>query len=691
MRDVLDMLHLSPYMTGRTLVAALVTVLLAAAVARFFASDRSNKRRASADPARFSPEELDDSAARPCTVAGPVLAARVANLDLSGLTVIPITRLPRLRKWLRIPFTDRTVVVFADLTASELVFRRLKVGSATTSSRDVGRDAIQVTAHHVEVDLTGSIGVRAGYYLEGQDERRGRAVRASGRVHVALTEASSRIVSRLVSRAGPGSSSSEAQPGLVCRRVDFHPGTVSLLSLTGFVPFLRAEALLHYVRNSPLVRISTRRFAAFLVQELVHGPVCSDLLSDLEGFVGKHVDLDTFAGIDDRDRDRALARFFHDSVHPPHHDSEEHTSTTEFTTTSAPASPTALRLHALILGPIRLHSLSLPSSAASAENGGTVAVPVFARRNQTGLRYSILSSPILNQLTRGPPDVSFGPSTFERLELDEASIELEPHPLEVLEGGTNGGKASEPGAAAVAAAGASVGRSTRELVLRVHGLAASLSIGFRIGAGLRAAPALVTGMKVLEEKGVAKTEIAERSTLRKPPHSNGDSLPSDGTLDVVETTADDEADGIAIRLPLRWDRSSGRVVLTSRHDDEDALVAESTSSSSSTTAPSPRRRQARSRTGGGAARGIRLEGALGTVAPRIKLESRLGKLLGERVVNALLEGVQTHLAALTVPLASHFLADLARQRLQRTLDSVNERMATEGGVLWTSPEPQPPP
>lgn len=46
--------------------------------------------------------------------------------------------------------------------------------------------------------------------------------------------------------------------------------------------------------------------------------------------------------------------------------------------------------------------------------------------------------------------------------------------------------------------------------------------------------------------------------------------------------------------------------------------------------------------------------------------------------------VQTHLAALTVPLASHFLADLARQRLQRTLDNVNERMATEGGVLWTS-------
>ena len=96
-------------------------------------------------------------------------------------------------------------------------------------------------------------------------------------------------------------------------------------------------------------------------------------------------------------------------------------------------------------------------------------------------------------------------------------------------------------------------------------------------------------------------------------------------------------DGIAIRLPVRWDRTSGRVLLTSRHDDEDELASASALTESGSTSSSRRKGRSRGNTAG---RGIRLEGAFGTVAPRIKLESRLGKLLGERVVNALLESVQ---------------------------------------------------
>lgn len=611
--------------------AVLVSALLVAVVARLFIYERNN-RRTGANAGRAPARQADhhsEAGGRPCTVAGPVLAARVANLDLSGLTVIPITRLPRLYKRLRIPILDRTVVVYADLTASELVFRRLKVGSATATSRDTGRESIEVTADRVELDLTGSIGLRAGYHFEGEGEPRGRAVRASGRVHVTLANASSRIGTRLVSRpTAEGAPEQTTRPGLRCQRVDFHPGTISVLSLSGFVPFLRLEALVHYVRNSSLVRISTRHFAGFLVHELVQGPVCSDLLSDLEGFIDKHVDLAPFARISDSDRDRALARFSRDSIHPHHHNRDD-TTTAAFTTTTAPSSTTALRLHALVLGPIHLHSLSLPSSASAAENGDAVAVPVFARRDQTGLRYSILSSPILNQLTRGPPDVTFGPSRFDRIELQEASVELEPHALDVLEGESSGSKSPEP-----------EGKTARELVLRVHGLAATLSIGFRIGADLRAAPALVTGMKVLEEKGVATTEIAERSALGASQSSNSHEDPFAGTEAMGRSqtgSLEDDLDGIAIRLPLRWDRTSGRVLLTSRHDDEDELAAASVLTESGSTSSS--RRKSRGR-GNSARRGIRLEGAFGTVAPRIKLESRLGKLLGERVVNALLESVQ---------------------------------------------------
>lgn len=626
MRDVLDMLRL-PTSLG----AVLVSALLVAVVARLFIYERNNRRTgtsAGRAPARQA-DHYSDAGSRPCTTAGPVLAARVANLDLSGLTVIPITRLPRLYKRLRIPLLDRTVVLYADLTASELVFRRLKVGSATATSRDTGRESIEVTADRVELDLTGSIGLRAGYHFEGEGEPRGRAVRASGRVHVTLADASSRIGTRLVSRPEAGVAPGQtSRPGLRCQRVDFHPGTISVLSLSGFVPFLRLEALVHYVRNSSLVRISTRRFAGFLVHELVQGPVCSDLLSDLEGFIDKHVDLAPFARINDSDRDRALARFSRDSIHP-HHQNRDDTTTAAFTTTTAPASTTALRLHALVLGPIHLHSLSLPSSASAAENGDAVAVPVFARRDQTGLRYSILSSPILNQLTRGPPDVTFGPSRFDRIELQEVSVELEPHALDVLEGESSGSKSPEPES-----------KTARELVLRVHGLAATLSIGFRIGADLRAAPALVTGMKVLEEKGVATTEIAERSASGglQSSHSHEDSFAGTEAMGRFQTgSLEDDLDGIAIRLPLRWDRTSGRVLLTSRHDDEEELAAASALTESGPTSSSRRKRRGR---GNGAGRGIRLEGAFGTVAPRIKLESRLGKLLGERVVNALLESVQ---------------------------------------------------
>ncbi|BGO97407.1 hypothetical protein JCM10021v2_001057, partial [Rhodotorula toruloides] len=45
----------------------------------------------------------------------------------------------------------------------------------------------------------------------------------------------------------------------------------------------------------------------------------------------------------------------------------------------------------------------------------------------------------------------------------------------------------------------------------------------------------------------------------------------------------------------------------------------------------------------------------------------------------------THLAALTAPLASYFLADLVRERMQRALDYVCEKVGTEGGVVWSVP------
>lgn len=722
---------------SKSSVLALVAACLAIAVASFLVHYRLTTASTGQD--RAAGQQYDDRAGTPCTTPGPTLAARIANLDLAGLTVIPITRLPRLRKRVRV--WHRTVTIYADLTASELVFRRLRVGQVTTRSRDVGREPIQVTADGVEIDLTGSIGIRAGFYYEdddvknlgekgagGHEGRRGWSCRGSGRVHVALNDASTLVTTRLVRRpVSPKCEHAESRPGLQCREIEFSPGSISLLSLSGFVPFLRLEALAHYFRNTPLARAATRRFAAFMVTEVLHGPVCSDSLRDLEHFIEKHVDLETWSTVADAERDEVLKRFFNDSVTAGHSgETLNDGSTAQFTTSTSPTTKsTSLRLHALIYGSLHLHSFALPVATDGVDADGTTQVPVFARRDQTGLRYSLLSNPILNQLTRGPPDVSFGPSTFEKVAFREASIELEPDPIEVLEG--NLGLASPPPPAATNSRPSDPASSTpaapartraRELVLRVNGLVANLSIGFRIGAELRRAPALVSGMRILEEKGVATTEIAEAVTelgrgkrqwaQEKRNRTTTDEYVDEETEGEREgslSAAPEAEEGIAIRLPLRWDRTTGRVYLTSRHDDDndDLAVVPDRPGSIAALTNSHRRQGSR---GGPNARGIRLEGTFGTVAPRVRLESRLGKLLGERVVNALLEGVQvrpdsargqqltcfwwltvipeqTHLAALTIPLASHFLADLARQRLQRALDSVSERLATEGGVLWT--------
>ncbi|BGP25615.1 hypothetical protein JCM10295v2_004543 [Rhodotorula toruloides] len=588
---------------------------------------------------------------QPCTTAGPVLATRIANLDLDGLTIIPVTRLPRLRTRLRLPFTSgRTLSLSLDLSTSELVFRTLRIRSATTHTLDLGREAVRVDARGVDVDVTGSVGVKVG--VEVSSGKRW-TWQASGRMKMACVESSARVILQLAfghhPRKGPRSVVEPASPRLACLDTHFSPGILSTLHLSSFIPTnsrlsflsLPLEKLINALRNTPLIRLPTERLVTFLVTDLVEGHVATDLVGDLGAFVGKHVEVEEYATVGREERERVVNRFFAgdrggaggvDGVG------------FETTTQPRPKQPTgSLRFHTLFYGPTHLHSLPLssassptnPSSPSTSQTGAEVPLPIFARLNQTGLRSALFSSPLINQLTRGPPAVSLTSSSFERIRLREAGVELVPSARELLERPTLGDEGD------------------RELVLRVSGLEATLELSFRVGAELRSAPALVSGLNRLEERGTARTEVvAGRASAR-------------GVAGVERkkgSSGEEEDEGISIHLPLRFSRQEGRVLLSSQH--------------SSQTPTSGRRRREKPK-------GVRLEGSFGTVAPRVRLESRLGKALGEKVVNALLDGVKTHLAALTAPLASYFLADLVRERMQRALDDVSEKMRTEGGVVWS--------
>lgn len=539
------------------------------------------------------------------------------------------TRLPRIRARIPLPLFPKTLLVHADLTASELVFSRLHVGSVATTGRDTGREPVELAAKDLDLRMTGSIGLRLslslatkGASVPRDPPSRGWAWRPSGRLELALRGAAASVLVQLVQAQKPleGVEEHDSHPStarFACTSSTFLPGHISLLSLRGFFPFRFIERITHHLRNTALVRIPTQHLVNFLVRKGVEGRIATELLGDLAHFVEKHVHTEGYASMTREERDAVLRGFFPTVPPPP-----------AASSAGTPPSPREhLRFSALFTGgQTVLHSMSIPASKAPVDDEsaskGETPVALFSRLDATGLRYTLLSSPLLNQVTRGPPKATFGPGTFDRLAWTEARVELAPGAVQLLEGGS---------ASASASAAAT---PDRELVLRVHGLDAALTLGFRLAAELRSAPSLLTGRKTLEERGVAVTRIGERAL---------DGSVAAGKRSVLDDDEeeDDETggEGISIHLPLRWDKKSGRVVLSGSFD------ADSATPNSVVAAPAPSRLHGSpSRRGAAPPRKIRLEGAFGTVAPRIKLESKLGKALGEKVVNALLDAVQVRLA-----------------------------------------------
>ncbi|GAA6044073.1 hypothetical protein JCM8097_005018 [Rhodosporidiobolus ruineniae] len=541
------------------------------------------------------------------TSPGPVLATKVERLTLDGLTILPVTRLPRLKTRIAVPLTSCSFLLAVDLTASETVCRRLRVDSATVKARDVLRSPVSIEATGVEADLQTSAGVRFEVALDREDEGQQRRRRvwswrtvSSGRVDVALGEGALEAKGQVVRGLSPGAKEAvddaagetAISPQVALLHSSLSPGHISRLILsTSFAPFLPKFAsaylfgtLVPSLRNFSLVHGLTSKLVSFLLQDLLESHVTNELLADLSRFLVKHVDGDLYSGIADDERDALLADFFSSAS----------------SSSSAPAK-VFLGFSSLLHGPTLLVDFPLPTPPST-------ALPIFSRGR--GLRHKVLSSPLLNQVTTGPPSVELGASSFERVGFSSARVELAPPSDDSPE--------EERGA--------------RDLVLSVTALDAVLRTAFSLRSELRTAPSLLFGgEKELLTPGSVTASVSSSPTAP-----------------------------LKIHLPL----------LFSPFSDEGWKVAVL-----GRPAPSIGAKEG----------GLRLEGDFTKVAPRVAMESRIFGRLGERVVNAVLETVETLIAPAAAPLASYFLADLARQRLQQALDDVCARVRDEGGVEWTRP------
>ncbi|GAA5825227.1 hypothetical protein JCM11251_006153 [Rhodosporidiobolus azoricus] len=560
----------------------------------------------------------------PYTSPGPVLANRIEGLVLDGLTIIPTTRLPRLKTRWRVPLTSYTISAALDITTSETVLQRCRVDSTTVRGRDVIQEEVKVNAEGVEVELQTSTGLRFEVALEkanpaGRPQRRwGWKAASSGRTEVALSGAALSASVQLV--AGPkrsrkgdhddASSETALSPRLNLLSTSFAPGHVSYLRLSPtFASFLPSpiagyifSTVVPATRNTSRTASLTSRLVAFLLDELIDSTLVDELLADLQHFLVKHLDGEAYGSISDDERDAVLADFFASSPPP---------STSDLANPPAPnTASSTLRFSTLLHGPTLLTAFPLPTPPST-------FLPIFSRSpsQKGGLRHTVLSSPLLNQVTTGPPTVDLGVSTFERIGFGQARVELAPAEVEQ-------------------------GKGSRELVLSVEGLDAVLTTNFSIKSELRTAPSLLLGTKNLTTPGSATTSVTTSSSL----------LPPAVPPPIVAPTP------LRIFLPLSFEREEGRIVLPGR--------------------PAPTLGQ---RDGG-----VRLEGDFQAVKTRMKLESKLLGRVGERVVNAVIEGVESLLTPIASPLISYFLADLARLRMQKALDDVCARVRDEGGVEWAS-------
>ncbi|GAA5848316.1 hypothetical protein JCM3766R1_004660 [Sporobolomyces carnicolor] len=593
-------------------------------------------RRASSESSPTS--SSTDSGRTRYDAPGPVIASTVANLDLDGLTIIPVTHLPRLRWRVAVPFTQSHVACSVEISSSEMSFGRLRVDTASCRARDTFRDPIDVSADGISVEMKGNTGVRVRLEWittvaepattptttttttttdeEKKKKRKKRewTWRTSGRTAVKLDDASLKLRLRLTkSRCPTPSSEGEGdKPHVEVISTELKPGMIRSLHLDGFEPWIGrlVTFVVPYIRSTLLVSYPVAVAGDYLIREAVEGRPVDELLGQFAHFATKHVDGELYGAIVDDERDDDLSTPLDATllVPPPRssfsnstRDDDEHAPPPPSRTATATATrSTPFRFHAHLLGPTRLHSFRLPDFA-----------PELYRRDGKGLRNTLQS---LNLVT-SEFKLLISRSVLESITFSSASVAFDPpreDDDETRRGGVRGG----------------------ELVVTVSPLACTLASSFSLTAGVKnPIVSWASGFDQVGERGTSRTTVRSESLqirlrLTKRRHASASTKGAPIVLGV-------ERDALGV--------NGGR--------DSAAAKALSMSDFSS-------------------------------IESRVDLESKLGRKLGEKVVNKLLESLKTQLAQAASLIIAHFLVDLARDRLQQVLDEVDEKLRVEGGVEW---------
>ncbi|KAM0786520.1 hypothetical protein ACM66B_001978 [Microbotryomycetes sp. NB124-2] len=407
----------------------------------------------------------------PLESAGPIAASVCRDLDLSGLTIIPLVKLPAIKVRINIPFvkTKRIKITVAS-TASEVVFSDLRIHELTHKAADVGRKAMSIKITDVDSDLRGLFGTRVTVALETPSLNKTTPPRVSkgwhwtgsGRIDARLEKSN---VALRVQFVQPRTEGEPAQLEVLNCAID--EGKIDRLVIEGFgIWGGLATRFTPALRDTWLVKRPIQLIGDYLVREIVEREVVSDIVRSAWPPISKHIDSATFNKIEDDDREAAAA----EEVKAPNLVARPGSPSTTGRKSPEPAANSvvatnAFRFRASLIGPTLLKDFALPDySPPLYRAGGTRAALQSLNPLTSELKIDITDS-VLSKIAFNRSTVSFDPSRV----------------------------------------------GAGDFVVTVEDLAVTLTSRFSFHADTSNLVAWTTGIKRLGESGTATTKIDARS------------------------------------------------------------------------------------------------------------------------------------------------------------------------------------
>ncbi|KAK4701365.1 hypothetical protein P7C70_g4866, partial [Phenoliferia sp. Uapishka_3] len=412
------------------------------------------------------------------TIPGPILAATSQGVTLDGLTIIPLVHLPTIKLSISIPFSDRRIFVRVSPTASEVVFKTLRIASFSTRALDACRDTIEVKVAGIDTDFTGSFGIKAvvrvarGNGKKEAEDGWSWSWFGSGRVKANLTDSRVSLNVKLVQKERQGPPRVE----VVFTRVDegdIHAAIIEGFGIWGGV----ATRAVPWVKGTWLVRWPTQVLADYLSKDILEGPVVDSILAEIFKVGEGHVDMESYEGLVDSERASEIATPLDSSVLSSSPTASQPTPDPKTPSTAPPLLPAPhshkkFRLHSHLIGPTRLHSFPLPDYT-----------PPLYRPGGTRAKLQSLNL-LTSELQLSLTEISLARLTFSRgsLAFDRPRFDK---PGSSLSGG--------------------------EVVITVEDLTVLMAGDFSLGADTTPLLAWTTGIKRFNSSGTSTTTVLAHS------------------------------------------------------------------------------------------------------------------------------------------------------------------------------------